>query len=121
MKFLATTRHGDMMPGNRTMSDDEKHHHHHRFSSEEKIQIVMRSLGGESRDALAEELGIPVDRLEAWESIFVNAGSKALSARHRREASDRKVGSRIAQWSILLLVLLAVVYFLTRFMESSGE
>jgi hypothetical protein len=105
------------------MSADEKHHRHHHFTSEEKTNVVIRALGGVSRDALAEELQIPVERIAAWESTFLDGGRKALSSRHARKTGGEasKTGGRILQWSALLLLLLAVVYFLTRFMESSGE
>lgn len=85
------------------------------------MRIVMRTLRGESRDALAEELKVPLERLAAWESTFLDAGRKALSSRKQPWFRHSKVGARIAQWSVLLLVLLAVVYFLTRFIQSTGE
>jgi transposase-like protein len=103
------------------MSTDAKKHRHRRLSSEEKTRAVIRALRGESRQALAEELKVPLGRLEAWESTFLDAGRKALSSRKGRWPHHGKVGARIAQWSALLLVLLAAVYFLTRFMQSTGE
>ena len=103
------------------MNADRKQHRHHQFSSERKTEIVLRALRGESREALAEELSVPVPRVESWEATFVDAGRKALSKRKGRWPHHGKAGGRIAQWSVLLLVLLAVVYFLTRFMQSTGE
>jgi len=85
------------------------------------MKVVLRILRGESREALAEELKVPAERIEAWESTFLDAGRKALSSRKQRWFRPSKTGGRIAQWSVLLLVLLAVVYFLTRFMQSTGE
>lgn len=109
------------MPVNREMDAEGKQHRHHRHSSEEKMAIVIRALRGESREALAEELKIQTERIAAWEETFLEAGRKALSRPHGRPALATKTGGRILQWSALLLLLLAVVYFLTRFMESSGE
>ncbi|MGA3023405.1 MAG: helix-turn-helix domain-containing protein [Bryobacteraceae bacterium] len=107
------------------MSDNAKqehhHHHHNRLSSEKKTEVVMRALRGEPKEALSEELHIPLERIEAWEQKFLDAGRKALSRRRGRWFRRGKGGARIAQWSVLLLILLAVVYFLTRFMQSTGE
>jgi hypothetical protein len=100
------------------MSAEEKHRHH--LSSEKKTEVVLRALRGESREALAEELKVPLDRIEGWESMFLDAGRKALSKR-KGKSHRGKIGGRIAQWSLLLLVLLVVVYFLTRFMQSTGQ
>ena len=106
-----------MMP----VMDAERKLHHRRFSSEEKMNVVLRTLRGEPREALSEELNIPLERVAAWESTFLEAGREALSRRKAKWPHHGKASARIAQWSALLLVLLCVVYLLTRFMESGGQ
>lgn len=101
--------------------DAEKKLHHRRFSSEEKMDVVLRTLRGETREALSEELDIPLERIARWELIFLDAGKEALSRRKGRGPHHAQRGARIAQWSALLFVLLCVVYLLTRFMESGGQ
>ena len=85
------------------------------------MNIVLRAVRGEPREALSEELHVAVERLAAWESTFLEAGKEALSSRKGKWPHHGKTGARIAQWSALLLVLLGVVYLLTRFMESGGQ
>ena len=84
------------------------------------MRVVVRILRGESKEALSEELKVSPDRIEAWESTFLDAGRKALSNRKGR-LRHGKLAAWIATWSALLMVLLAAVYFLTRLMERTGE
>jgi len=98
-------------------------HGHRHLSTEEKARAVLRAVRGEPREQLANELRVPPDRIGLWEEIFLNGGKAALAAsRGRRWRGLRKLADRIAPWSALILLLLFVVYFLTRFMGAgAGE
>jgi transposase-like protein len=96
---------------------------HRRLSPEEKTRAVLRSIRGESAEALAAELRVSPERIASWESAFLKAGQAALESSKRSHQSGLKKSlHRIAPWTTLILLLFIIVYFLTRFVGSgSGE
>jgi|SRR5579871_1799839 len=92
---------------------------HARFTSHEKTAAVMRLLKGESVEAVSEELGITVRRIERWRNSFVEAGSAELAKRRDVPSKNSVVQdwNSIRQWMWLLVVLVAVTTILVVFMQ----
>ena len=51
-----------------------------RFTAHQKSRAVMRMLGGETIEAVAEDLGCGEERLKKWRAEFVEAGRKSMKA-----------------------------------------
>jgi transposase-like protein len=90
-------------------------------SPDEKRRIVLRVLGGESRQTVAHESDVSVDRIERWESRFLAAGERGLASRRHSRSRAGRVLAAIGPWALLLAVLFVLVFFLTRLMESGGS
>jgi hypothetical protein len=103
----------------RTMSPGSARKHR-RLSSEEKKRIVLRVLSGESRETVASESDVSPERIEKWESRFRASGIRGLSPRRRRRSRMGKTLASLGPWALLLAILLALVFFLTRLMENAG-
>jgi hypothetical protein len=111
-----------MNSGKRSVSSSESqpgHRHHVRFTSHEKTDAVLRLLKGESVDALSQELGVSIGRLERWKSSFVAAGSAEIAKRTDGTSKSwaGKHSGSIRQWTWLLVALVAVVTLLVVFMQ----
>jgi hypothetical protein len=52
-----------------------------RWSSQRKLDLVLRLLRGESLDALCRETGLPAARISEWREAFVAGGQRALKSR----------------------------------------
>ena len=69
-----------------------------RWSAWRKQEVVLRSLRGESLDALAREIGQPARTISGWRAAFREAGQEGLKSRPRpveeRRLADaqRKIG-----------------------------
>ena len=69
-----------------------------RWSSQRKMEVVIRLIKGESLDALSRELNISTTRISEWREEFLAGGQSALKTRqpdHRDEENTRlkaKVG-----------------------------
>jgi len=96
-------------------------------TSRAKTDAVLRLLKGESVEALSQELGISIRRIERWKSRFVEAGSAELAKRTDNFSNSSKGwvakhSGSIREWFWLLLALVAIICLLTVFMQrgSSG-
>ena len=78
-----------------------------RWSSQRKLDIVLRILRGEGLDALSRELNVTPARLTQWRDDFLAAGQDALKSRqpdHRDEENTRlkaKVGELLMDTELL--------------------
>jgi len=52
-----------------------------RFSSQRKMEAVLRLLKGEALDALSRELGVTAATLSGWKDAFLGAGKAGLKSR----------------------------------------
>jgi transposase len=52
-----------------------------RFSSQRKVEAVLRLLRGEDLDALSRELGVTASKLAEWRETFLAGGQVALKSR----------------------------------------
>ena len=52
-----------------------------RFSSQRKMEAVIRLLKGEELDALSRELGVAAGTLAGWKEAFLGAGQAGLKSR----------------------------------------
>lgn len=66
-----------------------------RSSDADKVEAVLRILGGEDRIAVANELGVGLESLEEWERVFLQAGRDGL-ARARAPMADAE---RMRVWA----------------------
>lgn len=62
-----------------------------RFSSQRKVEAVLRLLQGEPLDALSRELGVTAARLSEWREEFLAAGRDGLKSRPDDGAPDEEV------------------------------
>jgi transposase len=99
-----------------------------RFSKAEKTKAVLRILAGEDDRKIASELQVSLDRIERWRSTFIAGGEAAIEkeAEERRSSHrgwlSKKTKSGMLQWAGILLVLVIVIYFMTRTMnQGSGQ
>ena len=92
---------------------------HARFTSHEKTDAVLRLLKGESVEAVSQELGTSIRRIERWKSSFVEAGSAELAKRKDVSSNSwaKKDWSTIRQWVWLLVALVAVISVLVLFAQ----
>ena len=51
---------------------------------ERQTAVVLRLLHGEPIDAVSAETGVPVDELDSWRRVFLQAAAKALRQYGRR-------------------------------------
>jgi hypothetical protein len=110
-----------MQSGEEPPASSEPRHdlHHERVTSRAKIDAVLRLLKGESVEAVSQDLGVTIRRIERWKSRFVEAGSAELSKR-QDIASQGWVGRHsgsILQWIWLLLALVVVISVLVVLMQ----
>jgi hypothetical protein len=100
-------------------SEAPRHDHYGPVTNHVKTEAVLRLLRGESAEAVSQELGIPVSRIERWKQRFVEGGTAELARRksdpHRSWLA--KHSSRILPWVLLLLVLIAVISILAVVMQ----
>jgi predicted RNase H-like nuclease (RuvC/YqgF family) len=61
-----------------------------RFSAQQKTEIVLRLLRGESIDLLSRECGVPSSRIAAWRDTFLEAGQESMKKRPALER-DREL------------------------------
>lgn len=74
-------------------------------------------------DAVSQELGVSVGRIERWKNSFVAAGSAELA--RRKDVSSKSWGLKnwtsIRQWLLLLIALIAVVTLLVVLMQRGTQ
>lgn len=70
-----------------------------RFSSQRKMEAVIRLLRGEDLDALSRELGVTGATLGEWREKFVGAGQSGLKSRPEDERDDeiRRLRAKIGE------------------------
>ena len=73
MAFMG--EHDDAHENRRSQSRAEQ------LTAAQKAAAVLRVLSGESAEAVRQDLGVSIRRLERWQSEFVTAGSVALAKR----------------------------------------
>jgi hypothetical protein len=104
-------------------SSESRHDVHVRLTSREKTDAVLRLLKGESLQAVSQEIGVSVARIERWKGSFVAAGTAELG--RRRDVSSKSWVTKnlgvIRQWSWLLFALIAVISILVLLKERSGQ
>jgi transposase len=49
-----------------------------RYTPEQKYQVVLRNLRGETQEALHLEYGISISEIQRWKQVFLEAGMKRL-------------------------------------------
>jgi hypothetical protein len=60
-----------------------------RWSVQRKMELVLRLLRGEARDAVSRESQIPAHELESWKRVFLDTGTRGL--RTRAEPEEREL------------------------------
>jgi hypothetical protein len=111
--MASMAEHDDAHENRRSQSRAEQ------LTAAQKATAVLRVLRGESVEAVSEDLGVSIRRLERWQSEFVTAGSAALTKRtdlHSKSWLSKHSGS-IVQWIWLLLALIVVISLLAVFMQ----
>ena len=90
-------------------------------SAEKKAAVVLRVLRGEGAGAVADEIGVSVDRLERWQATFTSGGLEALK---KRSAHHKTLGQKLAArtkmvrpWVGLLIALVVTIFLLVRFLN----
>lgn len=70
-----------------------------RFSSQRKMEAVVRLLRGEDLDALSRELGVTGATLGEWREKFTSGGQTALKSRPEDERDDeiRRLRAKIGE------------------------
>ncbi|MGD1095452.1 MAG: helix-turn-helix domain-containing protein [Bryobacteraceae bacterium] len=96
---------------------------HERITSRAKTEAVLRVLKGETVERVSEDLGISVGRIQRWKNNFVEAGSAELVRRKHTSSKSwlARHSNSIWQWTLLLLVLVAVVSLLVVFMQRGPQ
>jgi hypothetical protein len=104
-------------------SESRRDDRHERVTGRAKTDAVLRLLKGESIEAVSEDVGVAVPRIERWKNRFVEAGSVELARRkgERSKGWMARHSSSIRQWIWLLLALVAVVTILAVFMQRSPQ
>lgn len=75
-----------------------------RRTANEKRDVVLRVLRGESIDEVARELNIPAHVIAQWRDDFVEAGTEGLKskpvslAEKRLKAAQAKIGNSACRW-----------------------
>jgi hypothetical protein len=111
-----------MQPGEQSLVSSSGSRHkdrHEQVTSRAKTDAVLRLLKGESVDAVSQELGVSIRRIERWKDRFLQAGSAELAKRTDEPSQGwvAKHSTSIRQWIWLLLVLIALISFLVVFMD----
>jgi hypothetical protein len=106
-------QHGDPPEPQRAYSRGE------RFTSGQKTSAVLRLLQGESVDAVSQDLGVSIGRLERWRNEFVTAGSAALVKRKHLGSPTwwERHSKPITQWIGLLIALAMIILTLTLLLQ----
>jgi hypothetical protein len=91
-----------------------------RFTTAEKVNVVLRILNGESVDALSQQLGISVRRMQRWQNEFIIGGSAALDKRNGSGSSDfvSKHAAAIFRWFAVLTILTVLFGLVSLFLQS---
>ena len=72
---------------------------------------------GEDSETISSQLGVSRERLDRWKSVFVEAGTHALTHRSHERAwlgAIRKLWKRALFWGGLILALAMVIMVLIR-------
>jgi len=78
-----------------------------RWSSDRKMQVVLRLLRGESVDALSREVAVPIYRLEQWRDralAGIDAGLKEREndpVERQLDDANRRIGELVMEVEIL--------------------
>ena len=84
---------------------------------------VLRVLGGESLETVAENLSVSPRRLSEWQEKFLEGGEANLIATSTKPKSTNQLpkalGKSIGQWAGVLVALFVVVYVLVRMLDRS--
>jgi transposase len=59
-----------------------------RWSAQRKMELVLRLLRGEPRDAVSRESQVPAHELEGWKRVFLDAGGRGLKSRSDPEERE---------------------------------
>jgi hypothetical protein len=80
-----------------------------------KVKSVLRLLQGEHPDKVADELGVPAERLLRWKERFVEGGRASL-LRRRTDDSVRAQRQRqkLVQWTLFVIGLMFAIWLITR-------
>jgi hypothetical protein len=65
-----------------------------RWSVQRKMELVLRLLRGEALDAASRESQIPAHELESWKRVFLDTGTRGLTA-----AVKRAFGRQRGTWA----------------------
>lgn len=70
-----------------------------RFSSQRKLDAVLRVLRGESIDAVSRELGVTAGALAGWRDAVLTGGQSALRSRPEDERDDeiRRLRAKVGE------------------------
>lgn len=101
------------------MANDDSRRRSRQYSPREKRDAVLKLLKGEKTGAVADEIGVSVNRLERWQERFMAGGSAALEKRREQGSLFARIkghGAEVTQWGGLLLVLTVVVFVLVRYL-----
>jgi transposase len=104
-------------------SESRRDDRYQRVTGRAKTDAVLRLLKGESIEAVSQELGVTIPRIERWKNRFLEAGSIEL-ARRKEERSKgwaAKHSGSIRQWIWLFVALVAVITILAVFMQHSPQ
>jgi Helix-turn-helix domain len=110
--------------GNRDQGEELRgHSRSESFTSAQKTRAVLRLLRGEPSEALSEEFGVSIRRLERWQEEFILGGRNALARRKDLGSNNwlREHAVPIQQWFWLLLALGVAVSMLAMLVERGGE
>jgi hypothetical protein len=114
-----------MKSGGEHIASSESRHdrRYERVTTRAKTDAVLRLLKGESAEAVSEELGVTVSRVERWKTRYMEAGSAELAMRTDESSKGwiAKHSRSIWQWTFLLIVLIAVISFLAVFLQRSPQ
>jgi len=104
-------------------SAESRRDHYERVTGRAKTEAVLRLLRGESVEAISQELGVTIPRIERWKNRFTEAGAAEL-ARRKNDSSKSwvaKHSSSIWQWIWLLLALVVIISILAVIMQRSPQ
>ena len=77
----------------------KKHVERGRWTSQRKMEVVLRLLKGEDLDAVSRELGVKSSSLAAWRDEFLAGGQASLMARKpdARDDESRKLKAKVGE------------------------
>ena len=75
-----------------------------RFSSQRKMEAVLRLLRGEELDVLSRELGVSAATLAGWKEAFLSAGQAGLKSRQpdARDEENAQLKSLVGDLTLRL-------------------